>query len=232
MSSDLPKDRPTENEASQSGQREYLERGRLIVVSAPSGAGKSTIIEAVLPRIERLRFSVSYTTRRARGAEVDGVDYHFVSESDFTAMIGRGEFAEWARVHGNLYGTSLSCIDEATANGDDFILDIDVQGADQIRKRVVDSVTIFVLPPSSAALEARLSKRNQNTGDDFQFRLANASREVLRYEQFDYAIINDDLEHAAETLETIIMAERQRPARLRVRAQEIIMTFGGNAKNG
>ncbi|HYL99806.1 MAG TPA: guanylate kinase [Blastocatellia bacterium] len=227
MSSD-PSKGQMESAPGQSELAETSERGRLIVVSAPSGAGKSTIIETVLPRIERLRFSVSYTTRSARLTEVEGEDYHFVSESEFTAMINRGEFAEWAKVHGNLYGTALSSIDDALANGDDIILDIDVQGADQIRRRVTDSFTVFVLPPSIQALEARLSKRNQNTSDDFQFRIANAAREVLRYEQFDYVIINDDLELAARTLEGIIRAERHRPSRMKARAQEIIETFGGN----
>ncbi|HKV41998.1 MAG TPA: guanylate kinase, partial [Blastocatellia bacterium] len=152
-------------------------RGELIVVSAPSGAGKSSIIERVVSRSGRLVYSISYTTRPARGPEKDGVDYHFVSQEDFTAMRERGEFLEWARVHGHLYGTRLATVEMALAAGNDVILDIDVQGANQVRRRLERAVTVFVFPPSRAALVDRLSARNLNTPGDLAYRLENASSE-------------------------------------------------------
>jgi guanylate kinase len=200
--------------------------GRLIVVSAPSGAGKSSLVEQALQRVESLRYSISYTTRKARGQERDKVDYYFVSEDDFIAMRHRGEFLECAEVHGKLYGTHRSMVEEMTRRGFDVILDIDVQGAEQIRRQMPEAVTVFIMPPSRQVLEARLRSRNLNDPADLERRLKNASGEVKLYKMFDYVVVNDDLKRAANTLVSIIRAERTRPARQTGRIEEILQTFG------
>lgn len=205
------------------------ERGILIVVSAPSGAGKSSLAERVLKRVADLRFSISYTTREPRGAEEDGVDYHFISENDFSAMRERHEFLECAEVHGNLYGTHEKPVEELLAQGLDVMLDIDVQGAEQVRWRVPEAILIFILPPSSEVLENRLRARNLNAPDDIQRRLRNAAIEVQLYERFDYVVLNDDLDRALDQLEAIIIAERCRPDRQRNRIESVIATFGGES---
>lgn len=216
MSSDTPKraDSPAE-------------RGNLIVVSAPSGAGKSSLAERVLKRVQDLRFSISYTTRELRGDEQHGVDYYFVSEEEFRAMGERDEFLESAEVHGNLYGTHEQPVEEMLSQGLDVMLDIDVQGAEQVRRRVPDAISIFVLPPSREILEARLRARNLNEPADVERRLRNAGIEVQLYERFDYVVLNDDLDRALARLEAIIIAERCRPQRQRNRIESIITTFGG-----
>lgn len=205
------------------------ERGTLIVVSAPSGAGKSSLAERVLKRVADLRFSISYTTREPRGAEQDGVDYHFISENDFSAMREGDEFLECAEVHGNLYGTHEKPVEELLAQGLDVMLDIDVQGAEQVRWRVPEAILIFILPPSSEVLENRLRARNLNAPDDIQRRLRNAAIEVQLYERFDYVVLNDDLDRALDQLEAIIIAERCRPDRQRNRIESVIDTFGGES---
>jgi guanylate kinase len=205
------------------------ERGTLIVVSAPSGAGKSSLAERVLKRISGLRFSISYTTRAPRGTEQHGVDYYFVSEDEFRAMREREEFLECAEVHGYLYGTHDKPIEEMLSQGFDVMLDIDVQGAEQIRRRVPEAVLIFILPPSSEVLEARLRARNLNEPADIERRLRNAAIEVQLYERFDYAVLNDDLDRALDQLEAIIVAERCRPDRQRNRIESVIATFRGES---
>jgi|SRR5215831_2584417 len=205
--------------------------GRLIVVSAPSGAGKSSLVESVLGRIDCLRASVSYTTRPLRGTEKDGVDYHFVSLEGFEGMRDRGEFLEWAQVHGHLYGTPAKPVHDALALGEDIILDIDVNGADQIRKQMLDAITIFVLPPTRQVLESRLSSRNLNSPIDIERRMRNAGVEVRNFERFEYIIVNDDLDKASAALEAIIVADRHRAARQRETASRIIATFGGGLSN-
>src|SRR5215469_16685782 len=207
-------------------------RGGLIVVSAPSGAGKSSLIERVLTRVSDLQYSISYTTREARGPECDGVDYHFVSEREFLSMRERGEFIESAQVHGHLYGTRASAIEADIAAGRDVMLDIDVQGAEQIREKVAEAITIFVLPPSWKALVDRLSRRNLNTHEDLARRLRSASSEVRKFNSFDYVIINDELERASAVLESIILAERNRPPRQRDCIESIIGTFRDGVPNG
>ena len=204
------------------------ERGKLIVVSAPSGAGKSSLAGRVLKRVEGLHFSVSYTTREARGLERHGVDYFFVSEEEFLAMSERGEFLESAEVHGNLYGTHESTVEEMLSAGVDVMLDIDVQGAEQVRRRVPEAVLVFILPPSREVLEARLRARNLNESSDIERRLRNASIEVQLYHRFDYVVINEDLDRALAQLEAIILGERGRPERQRNRIESIIATFGGH----
>lgn len=204
------------------------ERGNLIVVSAPSGAGKSSLAERALKRIEGLKFSISYTTREPRGAEQDGVDYHFVSEDEFRAMSGRGEFLESAEVHGYLYATHRAAVEELLAQGLDVILDIDVQGAEQVRQRVAEAITVFILPPSREILEARLRSRNLNEPADLERRLRNAAIEVRLYEKFDYVIVNDDIDRALASLEAIITGERCRLLRQRNLVESILNTFGGD----
>jgi guanylate kinase len=204
------------------------ERGNLIVVSAPSGAGKSSLAQRALNRIEGLKFSVSYTTREPRGEEKDGVDYHFVSEDEFRAMQARTEFLESAEVHGYLYGTHRAAVDELLAQGLDVILDIDVQGAEQVRQRVPEAITVFILPPSREILEARLRSRNLNEPSDLERRLSNAADEVRLYEKFHYVIVNDDLDRALASLEAIITAERCRLSRQVTYVESILNTFGGD----
>jgi guanylate kinase len=203
------------------------DRGNLIVVSAPSGAGKTSLAERVLKRLPDLRFSISYTTRAQRGSEQNGVDYYFVSESEFEAMQGRGEFLESAEVHGHLYGTHEKQVEDLLAEGFDVMLDIDVQGAEQVRGRMPDAILLFVLPPSREILESRLLTRNLNEPGDIERRLRNGAREVQLYERFDYVIVNDDLDRALAQLEAIIIAERCRPGRQSNRIESIIATFGG-----
>ena len=208
------------------------ERGNLIVVSAPSGAGKSSLAERVLKRVEDLRFSISYTTREPRGAEQHGVDYYFVSEEEFEAMRERDEFLECAEVHGHLYGTHEKPVEEMLSLGFDVMLDIDVQGAEQVRRRVPGAILIFIMPPSREVLDARLRARNLNQPADVVQRLRNAAIEVQLYVRFDYAVLNDDLDRALARLESIIIAERCRPERSRNRIEAIIDTFGGKSSHG
>jgi guanylate kinase len=208
------------------------DRGNLIVVSAPSGAGKSSLVERAVKRINRMRFSISYTTRAARGTEKDGVDYFFVSPEVFQSMRERGEFLESAEVHGYLYGTHRATVEAMLDDGFDVILDIDVQGAEQIVQHMPEAVTIFIMPPSRRALEARLRRRNLNVPADLERRLKNATAEVQLYEKFSYVIINDNRKRAFAALRIIIMAERQRPARQKNRVQAIIVKFGGESING
>jgi guanylate kinase len=207
------------------------ERGNLIVVSAPSGAGKSSLAERALKRVQDLRFSISYTTREPRGAEQHGVDYYFVTEDEFAAMSENEEFLECAEVHGHLYGTHEGPVREMLSQGFDVILDIDVQGAEQVRRRVPEAILVFILPPSREVLEARLRARNLNEPPDIERRLRNAGIEVQLYERFDYVVLNDDLDRALTRLEAIIIAERCRPERQRNGIESIIATFGGESSH-
>ena len=182
--------------------------GRLYVISAPSGAGKSTICKAVLERIPDLKYSVSYTTRSPRGEEKNGIDYYFVSKDDFLAGIQKGTWAEWAQVHENYYGTSADFIDESLSSGSDVLLDIDVQGAQQILKRYPDSVTIFIMPPSAAALRTRLLKRGTDSHQVIEQRLSNAEGEMTQRETYHHIIINDRLSEAIAAMFAIIDSDR------------------------
>ncbi|MEW6213442.1 MAG: guanylate kinase [Acidobacteriota bacterium] len=201
--------------------------GSLIVVAGPSGAGKSTIVQRALKKIDRLKFSISYTTRNPRSNEQNGVDYFFVSRDEFLALRDRGEFLEYAEVHGHLYGTSRSQVAETARDGTDVILDIDVQGAEQIRRRMAEAITVFILPPSREIVEERLRARNLNSPEDIERRMANASSEVQMHRHFKYVIVNDDLGRATAALEAIIIAERHRTDRQRKIAESILETFGG-----
>lgn len=186
--------------------------GNLYIVSAPSGAGKSTLCKRLVAESEKLEFSVSHTTRAPREGEVDGKDYIFVSEARFREMAAAGEFLEWAEVHGNLYGTSLSRIRECTSQGVDLLLDIDVQGAKQIRTAYQGAVYIFILPPSLAVLRERLEGRMSNSAEDITRRLSNAAGEIRDFSAYDYVIVNDALEEALSDLKALLRAERARTA--------------------
>ena len=182
--------------------------GRLFVITAPSGAGKTTLIDALMREDPTLRISVSYTTRAPRPGEKDGVDYHFVGEAEFLAMQARGEFLESAEVHGNRYGTSKRVILEALEQGEDLILEIDWQGAQQVRRFYPHAVGIFILPPSVEELERRLRARAQDSEPVIRQRIANAREELSHQGEFKYAIINKDFETARQQLADIIRNER------------------------
>ncbi|MDA8084387.1 MAG: guanylate kinase [Nitrospiraceae bacterium] len=191
--------------------RKKKTRGSVFIISAPSGAGKSTLCTGLMGSLENIRPSVSYTTRAPRHGEVNDVHYTFISEKKFRNMIGRGEFAEWAEVHGNLYGTSAKRLKSLIRAGVDILLDIDVQGADKIRTSLEDGVYIFIMPPSLKVLRSRLEKRMGHTRErpeDVARRLAKAREEMRRYNRYDYVIINDDLQTARREFESIIIAER------------------------
>ena len=200
-------------------------RPAVIVVSAPSGAGKTTVLARVLRDLGGIRFSVSHTTRAPRGAERDGVEYHFVDRPGFERLLAEGSLLEWAEVHGNLYGTGLSEIERARAAGVDILLDLDVQGAAQVRRRIPDAVTVFILPPSYDVLEARLRGRGQDDEATMRRRLAAAGREIDAFENYDYAIVTEDLDACVEELKSIVRAARCRVAVVSERARAIERTF-------
>ena len=184
-----------------------------IVLSAPSGAGKTTIARALVRDSEDVVFSVSATTRPARDGEVDGVDYDFLSETVFRAMIEADEFVEWAEVHGHLYGTSRRALQAALDEDRFLILDVDVQGAMQMRERVPDVVLVFVLPPSADALVERLAERGTEGEDTVARRIENARAELEQASQFDYIVVNENLDQAIEEVRSIVSAEGRRADR-------------------
>lgn len=184
-------------------------RGLLFIVSAPSGAGKTTLCRNVTPRIPKLERSVSYTTRSPRDQEVDGQDYHFIDVPKFRAMVDRNDFVEWAEVHGNLYGTSRSALMQYVDRGIDVILDIDTQGAATLRKNN-EGVYIYVLPPSLEALGQRLVDRKSDTDEEIAKRLQKSREEIWNYRHYDYVIVNGQFKKALKDLEAIILAERVR----------------------
>jgi guanylate kinase len=185
-----------------------LNKGKLFVITAPSGAGKTSLIEALMKADPSLKLSISYTTRKPRPGEQDGVDYHFVADAAFLAMMGRGEFLESAEVHGYRYGTSKKVITDALARGEDLILEIDWQGAQQVRAIYPDCVGIFILPPSIEELERRMRSRGQDAEAVIRRRLDNARGEMEHAGEFDYAIINKDFQTALRKLAEIIQKER------------------------
>jgi guanylate kinase len=199
--------------------------GLLFIVSAPSGTGKTTLVERLVQCVPNLRMSRSYTSRAARAGELDGVDYNFISRERFEVMIGEQAFLEWADVFGSYYGTAAADTDAALAHGEDVVLVIDVQGARQVRSQGCEVVSIFVLPPSSTILEQRLRGRSKDSDDQIARRLAVARSEVDEYSQYDYVVINDELNSAVERLQAIITAERARTQRMRPKAEAIIGTF-------
>ena len=196
--------------------------GLLFVVTAPSGAGKTSLISALLADDRALALSVSYTTRPPRPGEQNGRQYHFVDLPRFEAMLERGEFLESAEVHGHRYGTSQKVIDEVRARGSDLVLEIDWQGAEQVRRLLPDSVHIFILPPSIAVLKARLEKRGQDDAGVIERRLAGSVEEMRRWERFDYVIINQDFATAVSDLDAIVRAARLKVPRQRARHARLL----------
>jgi len=184
--------------------------GLLFVISAPSGAGKTTLCKALTDSLENLRHSISYTTRKPRPGEIDGREYYFVTEERFQDMVRAGDFAEWARVHSNLYGTSRRVLDEMRTEGIDVILDIDTQGAKQIKEKYRESVFIFIMPPSLEILEERLRNRNSDDEDEIRKRMRRARDEIKDYTVYDYIIVNRDFERALAELRAVVIAERCR----------------------
>jgi guanylate kinase len=193
--------------------------GNLFCVSAPSGTGKSSLVKALLELDSHLAVSVSHTTRAPRGQEVHGREYFFVDEAEFRSMIERGEFFEWAQVHGNLYGTSRAAVEQRLARGDDVVLEIDWQGALQIKRLFAHTVLIFVLPPSWGELEQRLKRRGEDRAEVIAQRMANAREEVTQAHHFDFVIVNSLFETALFDLKTIVHSQRLRyAAQRRLRA--------------
>jgi guanylate kinase len=191
------------------------EHGMLFVVSAPSGGGKTSLCKEVVKRLPNFQHGVSYTTRKRRPNEVNGQDYHFVSKETFDAMVKADEFVEYAVVHGNYYGTSLNDIARILSSGKNLLIDIDVQGAQQIEERYGDEgVFIFILPPNFALLRKRLSARQTDLPDEIERRLVKAAEEIRHYQDYDYVIINDVFETAVKDLEAIIIAEHCHPRKI------------------
>jgi guanylate kinase len=194
--------------------------GNLIVVAAPSGAGKSSLVKALLELDSHLGVSISHTTRAPRGQEMDGREYWFIAEPEFRAMAGRGEFFEWAEVHGHLYGTSRLGLEQRLMNGDDVILEIDWQGALQIKQLFPDAVLIFILPPSWKELQQRLQRRGEDQPEVIALRMANARLEVAQARHFDFVIINALFETALFDLKTVVHSQRLKyAAQMRNRSQ-------------
>jgi guanylate kinase len=201
------------------------DHGLLFIVSAPSGTGKTTVVERLVELTPNLTMSRSYTSRARRDGEVDGVDYTFIDRRRFEAMIATGDFLEWAEVFGNLYGTSAAESERCLASGRDLVLVIDVQGARQVRALGVAATSVFVMPPSFRALEQRLRGRSKDQEPAIQRRLAVARDEVAAFSEYDYVVVNDELDSAVARLQSIVVAERARLQRMRRQAETIIRTF-------
>jgi guanylate kinase len=197
----------------------------LFIVSAPSGTGKTTVVERLVRVTDRLKLSRSYTSRAPRGDEADGVDYNFVSREKFEAMIANGEFLEHAEVFGNFYGTHASDATRCLESGDDVVLVIDVQGARKVRRVGLPHVAIFVLPPNYKALEHRLRGRSKDSDDAIRRRLEVAREEVSAFEEYDYVVINDQLDSCVERIRAIVLAERSKLQCIRPQALDILRTF-------
>ena len=197
----------------------------VFIISAPSGSGKSTLVSELMRLVPRLRFSVSYTTRYPRGDERDGVDYFFISRADFEERVARGEFLEHAEVFGNYYGTHISELERAAAEGYDLVLDIDVQGARQLKERIPAGVSIFILAPSRQILEERLRARSQDSEAVILRRLHDAAGEIRNYSLYDYVLVNREVAASVETLVAIVKATRSRRDRMEDEIRPILETF-------
>ena len=202
-------------------------RASILVISAPSGSGKSTLVRRLLASLPDLAFSVSHTTRPRRESEKDGRDYFFVTPKRFERMIAAGDFIEWAEVFGHLYGTSKGQIDRALEAGRDILLDIDVQGHQQVKKRLPGALSVFVLPPSFRELKRRLTHRHSDSPQVIERRLAAARQEISHWPDYDYLVVNDRLSPATQALRAVVRAGRFRRQNQAERAREICQTFGG-----
>lgn len=211
---------PTESSA-----KTTQSRGILFVVSSPSGGGKGTLIQRVLKKIPDLSYSVSFTTRAPRSGEVNGREYFFVSQETFEQMAAGNEFLEWANVHGKLYGTSSKQIFQEISEGRDIILEVDVQGAASVRSLVPDSVSVFILPPSFEVLKQRLEARGTDSPEELELRLRNAPVELNDYSAFQYMILNDNADQAADQLAAIVYAERARLVRQEAEVRNVVQAF-------
>jgi len=200
-------------------------RGILFVVSSPSGGGKGTLIQRVLNKVPNLSYSVSFTTRAPRNGEVDGREYFFVTPKKFEEMVAADEFLEWAHVHGKLYGTARRQVVQEISQGRDIILEVDVQGAASVRTLIADSVSIFILPPSFEVLRQRLEARGTDSPEELDLRLRNAPTELKDYSAFQYVIINDDADRAADQMTAIVQAERARLSRQGPRIKRVVEAF-------
>jgi guanylate kinase len=197
----------------------------IFIISAPSGSGKSTLVSLLLARDPGLRFSVSYTTRRARGNEKPGESYVYITAQEFQKRIEEEEFLEYAEVFGNFYGTHREVLEQARAEGKDLILDIDVKGARQLKERIPEAVTIFVLPPSRDILEQRLRSRSEDSEAVIQRRLKDAAEELRNYKQYDYVLVNHQVEESTAALSAIVRAERVRRSRMEEQIRPILKSF-------
>ena len=200
-------------------------RGLLFIVSAPSGAGKTTLVERLVEQLPHLRMSRSYASRPARQGETDGVDYNFVTRDRFDKMATAGEFLEWAEVFGNLYGTCAEDTERMLTRGDDVVLVIDVQGARKVRARGLQTRAVFVMPPSFAVLEQRLRGRSKDSEAAIQRRLQVAREEVAAFTEYDFVVVNDEVSAAVDRLRGIVVSERARLQRMQASAETIVRTF-------
>ena len=197
----------------------------VFIISAPSGSGKSTLTHRLIAGIPNLRFSISYTTRAPRGREGDGKDYFFITREEFQKRVAKGEFLEHAEVFGHFYGTHIGELESAAADGFDLILDIDVQGARQLKEKYPAAVSIFILPPSREVLEQRLRARSQDSEPVIARRLREAAEEIRNYSQYDYVLVNREVEASVETLKSIVKATRSRRDRMEREIRPILETF-------
>jgi guanylate kinase len=197
----------------------------VFIISAPSGSGKSTLVGRLLHEMDNLMFSVSYTTRTPRGPEREGENYRFLSRPEFEARIANDEFLEYASVYDNYYGTHRSVLDQARAAGKDLVLDIDVQGARQLKSKIPEAVTVFILAPSREILEQRLRARGEDSDAVIQRRLQEAAEEIRNYDQYDYVLINHQVDESAARLAAIVRAERVRRKRMEDKIRQILETF-------
>jgi len=197
----------------------------VFIISAPSGSGKSTLVGRLMKCIPDLRFSVSYTTRLPRGQERDGQEYHFISRAEFEKRLEEDEFLEWAEVFGNYYGTHRSELERAAAAGADLVLDIDVQGARQLKGKIPHAVSIFILPPSRQVLEERLRTRSQDTETVIGRRLEEAAEEIRNYSQYDYVLVNREVQASTDNLAAIVRSVRSRRDRMEQEIRPILETF-------
>jgi len=197
----------------------------VFIISAPSGSGKSTLVSQLMKCFPDLRFSVSFTTRQPRGQERDGHEYHFISRAEFEARLAKDEFLEWAEVFGNYYGTHRSELERAAAAGADLVLDIDVQGARQLKGRIPHAVSIFILPPSRQVLEERLRTRSQDAEAVIERRLEEAAEEIRNYSQYDYVLVNREVQASTDNLAAIVRSVRSRRDRMEQEIRPILETF-------
>jgi len=207
----------------------------VFIISTPSGSGKSTLVHRLLESVDGLLFSISYTTREPRGAEADGHDYVFISREEFELRLKHNEFLEWATVFGNYYGTHQNNYERAVAEGRDLLLDIDVKGARQLKERLPGAISVFILPPSRQILEERLRSRSgseerlrarsEDAENVIQRRLREAAEEIRNYDQYDYVLVNRDVEESSATLRSIVLAERARRTRMEEAVRPILRTF-------